>query len=108
MADFLEILVCVLAVFGGYTLLDMLRERLLYPRRVRARLRGAVILDDDDSICAVVQYASHLRREQKISSERLIILVKDDIIEDSEYLAQLGEIFAVREANINNGKEREL
>ncbi len=107
MTDFLEILVCVLAVFGAYTLLDMLRARLLYPRRARTRLRAAVILDDGDDICDALQYASYLRREQKISSERLIILSKDGIIENGEYLAQIGELLCVREANINNCKERD-
>ena len=107
MADFLEILVCVLAVFGAYTLLDMLKKSLLYPKKVRARLRGAVIVDGDEDICGVVQYALCLQREQKISSERLIILSKDGIIENGEYLAQIGELLCVREANINNCKERD-
>ncbi len=106
MADFLEILVCVLAVFGAYTVLSMIKISLRYPKRVRSHIRAAVFIGECDNVCAVLQYASYLRREQKISSERLIILTKDGIIEDSEYLAGIGEVLAVVEANIINGKER--
>ncbi len=107
MADFLEILVCVLAVFGAYTALSMIKTSLRYPKRVREHLRAAVFISECDNVCAVSQYAAHLRREQKISSERLIILSKDGIIENGEYLAQIGELLCVREANINNCKERD-
>lgn len=91
--DFLEILVCTLAVFGGYTVLDMIKTRIRYPRAVRSRLRGAIVADCDEEICAVLRYARYLQREQKISSERLIILLKNDIIEDRTRLAELGDVF---------------
>lgn len=107
MADLLEILVCVLAVFGAYTVLSMIKTRLMYSRRVRTQLRAAIFINDCEDICSVVRYASYLRREQKISSERLIILTKDDIIENGEYLDDIGQVFAVRDANIIKCKETE-
>ena len=104
MRDFFEIVVCTLAVFGGYTVLDMIKMRILYPRGVSSRLRGAVIADCDEEVCAVLRYARHLQREQKISSERLIILLKNDIIEDRTRLAQLGDVFCVGNINTEDFK----
>ena len=106
MVDLLEILVCVLAVFGAYTVLRMIKTNLLYPRKVRLRLRGAVVIDEEENVCALARYAAYLRSEQKISSERLIILLKDDIMKDSEYLGDIGESFAVYKINTYSNKER--
>lgn len=107
MLDFLEIVVCTLAVFGGYTILDMIKERLLYPKRVRSRLRGAVFFERGDDVCALADYARYLCREQKISSGRLIILCKDGIIEEGEELARIGDVFCTAQANIIKCKEIE-
>lgn len=104
--DFLEIVVCTLAVFGGYTILDMIKTRIRYPKDVRSRLRGAIIAGADEEICAVLRYARYLQREQKISSERLIILLKDDIIEDEERLAKLDDVFHLGTANTEDFKEQ--
>ena len=105
MLDFFEILVCTLAVFGGYTVLNMIKIRLSYPRAVRSRLRGAIIAKSDEEICKVVKYARYLQREQKISSERLIILLEDDIIEDRICLANLGDAYHLDTANTNDFEE---
>ncbi len=84
MLEVLEIFAAVMAVFGIYSILDMIRVRLLYPKRVRMLLRGAVFVSTPEEMRAVSEYAAHLRREQKISGERLIILVKDDIIVNND------------------------
>ncbi len=102
--DFLEILICTLAVFGGYTILDMVKTRILYPRCVRSRLRGAIVVDSDEEFCAIFRYARYLQREQKISSEQLIILLKDDIIKDETRLSKLGDVFCLGKTNIEDFK----
>lgn len=108
----LEIIVAMLAVFGGYTVLDMIRVRLLYPKKVRMRVRAAVVLFDKTELAGAADYARYLRREQKISSERLIILANDDIIKNSEDLSRCGEVFEYinckesnDDAELSNGRE---
>ena len=81
MLDFLEIAAAVLAVYGGYMILDGIRFRLLFPRRIRRMLRAAVVYTDDASLADVVRYVHYLKIEGKISRERLIILGKDGIME---------------------------
>ena len=89
MKDILEIIVAMLAVFGGYTVLDMLRVRLLYPKRVRLMLRAAFVYDTYENAARVHEYAAYLKREQKISAEPLIILANNDIINGNEAYSRL-------------------
>lgn len=90
----LEIMLSVLAVFGGYTLVSMLKAALLYPKKIRKKVRCALIADGTDATAAAA-YCRYLRLSGKISSERLIILVKDDIIECNENLSDLGEVWHI-------------
>ena len=92
MLEIFEIFAAVMSVFGIYTLLDMLRFRLLYPRKVRRLIRAAVVVDDDTRISEAAEYAKYLRREGKISSERLIILTNGDIIINGSEISRFGEI----------------
>lgn len=94
--DIISILVAILAVFGAYTILDMLRVHLLYPKRIRHSLRATMMLPTEVDTSHAAQYAAYLRREQKISRERLIILVNDDIINVSEEISRLGEIYYIK------------
>ena len=81
--EIIEIIIAVLAVFGVYTLLDMLKFRLLYPSGLRERLRAAVYIDNgSDDLSEVAAYAKHLGREHKISRGRLIILSESGIIKE--------------------------
>lgn len=112
----LEIFLSVIAVFGGYCILDMIKFGLMYPRRVRKNIRGAVILDSYTAPTEAVMYIKYLRKEGKISDERLIILVKDDIIKSNVELAELyryGEVFRYTECKeilendeTGNGREK--
>lgn len=92
--DILEIIASVLAVFGAYTLLDMLRLALLYPRRDRMKLHAAFFLGDGDASKAAA-YARRLRLDKKISSGRLIILVKDDIIIGKDDISPFGDVYTI-------------
>ena len=69
--DILEIVIAVICAFGIYNLLNMLRENILFPKKVRNKVRAAVIYDGEglENVCS---YVNFLRREQKISPERLI------------------------------------
>ena len=80
MCEIIEIFAAVMAVFGIYTVLDMLRVRILYPRKTREHIHGAVILSENVNLSEAASYAKYLRLERKISPERLIILTNDDII----------------------------
>lgn len=95
MRDILEILVAMLAVFGGYTVLDMIRVRLLYPKRVRVMLRVALVYDTYENAAQVCEYADYLKREQKICPEPLIILASDDIIKGNEEISRLAGICTI-------------
>ncbi len=95
MRDILEILVAMLAVFGGYTVLDMIRVRLLYPKRVRVMLRAAFVYDTYENAARVCEYADYLKREQKICPKPLIILASDDIIKDNEEISRLCEVCTI-------------
>lgn len=109
MREVLEIFAAVMAVFGIYTMLDMLRERLLYPQKVRRLLRGAVIIGNDTPIAEIAAYAGYLRRECKISSERLIILTKDDIIIGNSQMSRFGDIFVYNKCKeADNNAEYEI
>lgn len=92
-SEAMSIIVAILAVFGAYSILDMLRTNLLYPRRVRRSLRAAMVLPNEADAIHTAQYAAYLRREQKISRGRLIILANDDIINVSDELSRLGEVY---------------
>ena len=83
MKDILEIAAAVLAVFGAYQLLGMLKLRLGFPPGTRRRLRAAVYLNSDaGNLPALDAYVKYLRREGKISEGRLIILANSDIIKN--------------------------
>lgn len=91
MLEVLEIFAAVMAVFGIYSVLDMIRLRLLYPKRVRMLLRAAVFVSTPEEMRAVSEYAAYLRREQKISGERLIILINDDIMVNDDEIGGYAE-----------------
>lgn len=98
--EFIKILLSILAVFGGYCILDMVKFVLLYKSRVRKKLRGAVVLEDTDELPQIYEYAKYLRTQDKISKERLIILVNDDIIkyvEDFSEICSFGDVFRYSE-----------
>lgn len=98
--DVIEIFLSIIAVFGGYCILDMIRLRLLHPLKDRKKLSAAVFFDDAESLARVCDYARYLRRENKISGERLIILINDDIIKCKEDLSELchfGRVFKYTE-----------
>ncbi|MBQ8510702.1 MAG: hypothetical protein IJ493_12425 [Clostridia bacterium] len=82
--EILEIMLAVLAVYGLWSILTPLKERLLYPKKLRQRLRCAVEAEnlDDETLALCAQYARYLRLQTKISPEQLIILRKDDIMEE--------------------------
>ena len=104
MKDILEILVAMLAVFGGYTVLDMIRVRLLYPKSVRMMLRAAAYWDTYENVARACEYADYLKREQKISPEPLIILTDNDIIKSNEEISRLCEVCTiVCKENENDG-----
>jgi len=90
----MEIIIAVLAVFGGYTILTMIKSSLLYPKRVRRKIMAAVFYDGEYPSEAAA-YARYLRLCGKISSERLIILVKDDIIESGGEAGLPGEVHRI-------------
>ncbi len=93
MKEFLEIIAAVLAVFGIYCILDMVKVRILYPKHVRKLIRAAVVVSDKKQLCQAASYAAYLRKEQKISDERLIILANDDIIVEDRAENPPGDIY---------------
>ena len=82
----------MLAVWGGYSLIARLRDALLYPKRVRQAVRAAVVYTDADALAEAARWAAALKKDGKISSERLIILMKDDIIEAEEAARPFGDV----------------
>ena len=90
MKDILEIFAAVLAVYGAYSLICMLRDAVLYPKRVRQLVHGAVDFEGEAQMRAAADWAAALKKDGKISPERLIILMKDDII-DEDAAAHLRE-----------------
>ena len=89
MKDILEIAAAVLAVFGAYQLLGMLKLHMRFPPGTRRRLRAAVYLNSDGAdLPALDAYVKYLRREGKISDGRLIILANSDIIKDIPDLSE--------------------
>ncbi len=92
--EILEIVLAMLAVFGGYTLLSMLKAALLYPKRVRKCLRCAVFTGEGE-LREAAAYCRYLRLCGKISSERLIILSKDDIMVEDAVIGDLGDVYHI-------------
>ncbi len=92
MREIIEIFAAVMAVFGIYTVLDMLRVRILYPRKTRESVRAAVIADENTNFADAVSYLGYLHRERKISPERLIILTNDDIIINDAEISCFGDV----------------
>ena len=81
MYEMLEIIAAMLAAFGFWNLLHLFRDRLLYPGRIRRRVNAAVFIDNEVSdLPEIAAYVKTLRKEGKISSERLIIVAGSDII----------------------------
>ena len=81
--EMLEITVAMLAAFGLYSIFDLIRVSILFPKRIRKNVRVAVAFDEN-SFRETAAYVNYLRREQKISPERLIIIENDGIIEYNE------------------------
>ena len=92
MREVFEIFAAVMAVFGIYTVLDMLRERLLYPRKIRRLIRAAVVIDEETPLAQIMSYVEYLRLEGKISPERLIILTNSDIIIGNSETSRFGDV----------------
>ena len=78
--EIVEIAVCVFAVYGAACILSQIRQILLYPMKIRRLVRACVETTDVSEMALVLQYARFLQTERKISSNRLIILMKDDIM----------------------------
>lgn len=100
LTEFIEILMSILAVFGGYCILDIVKFGLLYKKKIRRKLRASVILDDPEELSGIFEYAKYLRGQNKISGERLIILVNDDIIrcmDDFSDIYRYGDVFRYTE-----------
>ena len=78
----LEIAAAMLAALGLHTLLEALKDALLYPKSVRRMVRAAVILNKDDrnDLALCTSYVKSLVKNGKISPERLIILTENDIM----------------------------
>ncbi|MBQ8248283.1 MAG: hypothetical protein IJY93_00155 [Clostridia bacterium] len=93
MREVFEIFAAVMAVFGIYTVLDMLRERLLYPYKIRRLTRVAIIADENVPLAEIAAYVGYLSRERKISPERLIILTNSDIIIGNSEISRFGDVF---------------
>lgn len=94
MKIFFDVLVAVLAVFGGYSALKLLSERFLTPRRFRPTV--ALHLDgseDDELIAAMAEGA----RAMWVHSRRLVILTPP--------AADGGAAFAARVAKLCPGAE---
>ena len=83
MKEMLEIIVAFLAVFGAWSLLKLLREALLFPKKVRTKVSAAV-RNCDAGDRRALEYVNYLRAERKIAPGWLIIRAKGDIIEYNE------------------------
>ena len=92
--EILEIVLAMLAVFGGYTLASILKSALLDPKKVRKCLRCAVFIGEGELRDAAA-YCRYLRLCGKISSERLIILTKDDIMVEDAAIGDLGDVYRI-------------
>ena len=103
MYDVLEIFAAVLAAIGIASLLEKLRLLLLYPYKLRRRLRLAVIYNENENMTyELISYVKYLSREHKISDGRLIIITKDDIINGiPESMLNDSEIVKCREDTAN-------
>lgn len=85
MREFFEIIAAMLAAYGLWTLLHSLCDLMLYPRAVRRRVNAAVFINNESSdLPEIAAYVKTLRKEGKISPERLIILTESDIINGAE------------------------
>lgn len=88
--DLFEIFVAVFAVFGFWKFLHGVVDMILYPPRIRRLIYLAVYIDNcGRNMPEIAAYVKSLRREGKVSGERLIILSKSDII-DSKDVSDLG------------------
>ncbi len=83
MNDLMEIFAAVLAVYGTYRIIGDIREWVVFPIRIRRMVRAALTFSCDEA----EEYARYLQNEKKISSEPLIILSENDIMEAEELAA---------------------
>ncbi len=96
MCEILEIIAAVLAVYGFWQILYLIRGEILYPRRIRRRVNAAIYIDNDTSdLPEIATYVKSLAKEGKISRGRLIIVAKCDIIKDN---VQKAHDFVILEA----------
>ena len=104
--EIVEITVAVFCAFGIFSLFDMLKNLLLFPPKLRKKVRACVYFDTENVEC-VAAYADYLYREQKISSGRLIILAKNDIM-NTEELSTYGDVVYYAEVKgVFDDRERE-
>ena len=101
MSDLIEIFAAMLAAVGIVSLFERLKLALMYPKKLRRRLRLAVIYNDDVELNDELRsYVKYLAREQKISDGRLIIITKSGIIDNIRIPSDGGvEIVRCREDN---------
>lgn len=89
MKIFFDVLVAVLAVFGGYSALKLLSERFLTPRRFRPavalHLEGS---EDDELIAAMAEGA----RAMWVHSRRLVILTPPAADGGAEFAARVAKL----------------
>ena len=84
MREIFEIIAAMLAAFGFWTLLHAFRDWLLFPREIRRRVNAAVYIDNESSdLAQIAAYVKTLKKEGKISGERLIIVAESDIIKEA-------------------------
>ncbi|MCI8388283.1 MAG: hypothetical protein HFE63_07465 [Clostridiales bacterium] len=96
--ELLEIIVAVIAAWGLYKIGEAVRWRMMFPRRVRERVYGAVYINSDgEDLSAVDTYVKYLRLEGKIAGGRLIILSKSGIIKEIPNLPDGYELLVCQE-----------
>ena len=99
MREVFEIIAAVLAVYGFWQILYLIREEILYPRRIRRRVNAAIYIDNDTSdLSEIAAYVKSLAKEGKISRGRLIIVAKSDIIDNNAQNARDFVILRAEEA----------
>ena len=97
--EIFEIIAAVLAVYGFWQILYLIREEILYPRRIRKRVNAAIYIDNGTSdLPEIAAYVKSLAKEGKISRGRLIIVAKSDIIDNNAQNARDFVILRAEEA----------
>ena len=98
MREIFEIIAAMLAAFGLWTLMHSLCDQMRFPRALRQRVNAAVFINNETSdLPEIAAYVKTLRREGKISPERLIIVAESDIIKGAELEGSRFRVIVPRE-----------